>query len=332
MAPLSVLFVGGTGTISSACAAAVVAAGAELTVLVRGTTTDRPLPAEAEVLLADARDRSAVRSVTGKREFDCVVDFVAYTPEHVEADIETWTGRTGQYVFISSASAYQKPVSRLPILESTPLSNPFWSYSRAKIACEDLLVQRYRDDGFPVTIVRPSHTYDRTSVPLTGGWTDVERMRRHKPVVVHGDGTSLWVLTHHEDFARAFVALLGNRQTLGDVFHITGDQLLTWDQIYRELGRAAGVEPEIVHLASEAIASVAPEWGPSLLGDKAHSVAFDNAKIRSIAPGWEATIPFAAGAREIVEWHDGDPARRAVDPDTDATIERLLVAAGRVVG
>ncbi|MGI8446497.1 MAG: NAD-dependent epimerase/dehydratase family protein, partial [Streptosporangiaceae bacterium] len=210
MSSLRVLFLGGTGVISSASARRAVDAGVDLSVITRGQTRARPLPAAARVLHGDARDPDQVRELLGHREFDAVVDWVAFTPEHVQADIDTFRGRAGQYVFISSASAYQTPPSRLPIVESTPLRNPFWAYSRDKIACEDLLVRAYREEGFPATIVRPSHTYDATLVPLDGGWTALARMRQGKPVIVHGDGTSLWTLTHHRDFAQGFVPLLGH--------------------------------------------------------------------------------------------------------------------------
>ncbi len=323
------LFVGGTGIISSACASRAIEVGIDLHVVNRGATRTRALPKEAHVLVADARDAGSMRRVLGELEFDAVVDFVAYTPDHVRADLELFRGRVGQYVFISSASAYQKPPGRLPVTESTPLRNPYWAYSRDKIACEDVLVAAYRENGFPATIVRPSHTYDRTSVPFPGGWGVVERMRRGAPIVVHGDGTSLWTLTHHVDFARAFVALLGEPRAIGDSFHITSDEVLTWDQIARCFGDAAGVVPTIVHVPSTVIAAVDPEWGAELLGDKADSMVFDNRKVKSLVPGWAATVPFAAGAREIVAWFDADPARRAVDPRFDATCDELVVAWGR---
>ena len=323
MSALSVLFVGGTGKISSACVARALEASMDVFVLNRATTTARPLPAGVTTIKADIRDAASVRGALGQREFDVVADFVVMTEEHVLQDIEIFGGRTAQYVFVSSASAYQKPVARLPIVESTPLCNPFWQYSRDKIACEGLLADAYRATEFPVTVVRPSHTYDKTMVPFDGGWTVVERMRRGKPVVVHGDGTSLWTLTHHDDFARAFVALLGNPQAVGDTFHVTSDEVLTWNQIHEIVARAAGAEPRLVHVSSETIATVLPEWGPGLLGDKSHCLVFDNTKIRRVAPGWEATIPFSRGAREVVEWFDGDPARRAVDPRVDEAMDAL---------
>ncbi|WP_282944830.1 SDR family oxidoreductase [Cellulomonas endometrii] len=321
---LRVLFIGGTGVISSASTRLAVERGLDVTVLNRGSSSTRPLPDGAELVQADVRDPDSVRAALGDREFDAVVDWVAFTPEHVATDVDLFAGRTGQYVFISSASAYQTPPERLPVTESTPLRNPHWRYSRDKIACEDLLVRAYRDTGFPATVVRPSHTYDRTLTPLDGGWTAVERMRRGTEVVVHGDGTSLWTLTHHEDFARGFVPLLGHPRTLGEAFHITSDDVLTWDQIVRALATAAGVEPRIVHVPSDAIAAADPEWGAGLLGDKAHSMVFDTTKLRRVVPGFEATIPFEQGAREIVAWHDADPARRQVDARLDGVMDALV--------
>jgi nucleoside-diphosphate-sugar epimerase len=320
------LFIGGTGVISTACVRRAVEQGFEVSVLNRGATSSRPIPPEVRVLAADVRDPQAVSDALGDSEFDVVADFMAFTPDHIQADIDRFAGRIGQFVFISSASAYQTPPARMPVLESTPLRNPFWQYSRDKIACEDLLVAAYRDDAFPVTIVRPSHTYDHTLVPFDGGWTAIARMRRGAPVVVHGDGASLWTLTHHTDFARAFVGLLGNPRVVGDTFHITSDEALPWDQIARLMAEAAGVEPTIVHVPSDAVAALDLEWGAGLLGDKAHSMVFDNTKIKSAVPGWVATVPFAQGAREIVEWHDADPGRQVVEPELDAVMDRLVAA------
>jgi nucleoside-diphosphate-sugar epimerase len=321
---LRVLFIGGSGVISSACSQLAVERGIDLTVLNRGRSEDRPLPAEATVLRADIADRAAVAGVLGEREFDAVVDWVAFTPDQVQADIEMFGGRTRQYVFISSASAYQTPPERVPVVESTPLRNPFWQYSRDKIACEDLLVSAHREDGFPMTIVRPSHTYDKTLVPFDGGWTVVDRMRQGKPVVVHGDGTSLWTLTHHKDFARGFVPLLGRRSALGEAFHITSDEAPTWNAIAHMLADAAGVEADIVHVPSDAIAAADSDWGAGLLGDKAHSMLFDNSKLRQLVPDFAATIPFETGARAIVAWYDEDASRRQVDAHLDAVMDSLV--------
>lgn len=313
VAPRSILFIGGTGVISAAAAERAAALGHRLTILNRGRST-RPGPDGAEVLHADVRDAAAVREVLGSREFDAVADFISYTPDQAQAALELFSGRTGQYVFISSASAYQKPPARLPILESTPLKNPFWQYSRDKITCEELLFRAYRDEDFPVTVVRPSHTYDRTKIAILGGWTDIHRMRAGLPVMVHGDGTSLWTLTHSRDFAKAFAGLLGRPQAVGESYTITSDEYLPWNQIYALFARAAGVAaPELVHVASETIAAHSPDLGPSLLGDRSHSVVFDNTKIKSLVPDCNATIPFADGAREIVQWHDNHPELQTVD-------------------
>ena len=321
---LRVLFIGGSGIISSACARLAVERGVDLYVLNRGASSNRPVPDEATQLRGDIRDLGSVKAALGSLEFDAVVDWVAFTADHVQADLDLFRGRTRQYVFISSASAYQTPPERLPVTESTPLRNPYWRYSQDKIACEDVLVRAYREEGFPATIVRPSHTYDQTTVPFDGGWTALARLRQGKPMVVHGDGTSLWTLTHHRDFARGFVPLLGHDRTLGEAFHLTSDDVLTWDQIARSLATAAGVEPRIVHVPSDAIAAADPDWGAGLLGDKAHSLVFDNSKLRSVVPDYRATIPFEQGAREIVAWHDADAARQNVDARLDAVMDRLV--------
>ncbi|MDQ0675487.1 nucleoside-diphosphate-sugar epimerase [Pseudarthrobacter siccitolerans] len=313
VAPKSILFVGGTGVISAAAAQRAVALGHRLTILNRGRST-RPVPEGVETLSADVRDISAVREALGGREFDAVADFITYTPDQAKASLDLFAGRSGQYVFISSASAYQKPPTRLPIRESTPLKNPFWQYSRDKIACEELFYEAYREQDFPVTVVRPSHTYDRTKIAMVGGWTDIHRMRAGLPVMVHGDGTSLWTLTHSQDFAKAFVGLLGRPQAVGESYTITSDEYLPWNQIYQLFARAAGVrEPELVHVASETIAAHSDELGANLLGDRSHSVVFDNTKIKSLVPDYVATIPFADGAREIVDWYDANPDLQVVD-------------------
>jgi nucleoside-diphosphate-sugar epimerase len=323
---LRVLFIGGSGVISSACSQLAVERGIDLVVLNRGTTTLRPLPAQATMLRADIRDPAAVKDALGDLEFDAVVNWIAYMPDHVRADIEAFRDRTRQYVFISSASAYQTPPARLPVVESTPLHNPYWQYSRDKIACEGLLATAYRAQKFPATIVRPSHTYDKTLVPFDGGWTIVNRMRQGREIVVHGDGTSLWTLTHHTDFARGFVPLLGHPATIGEAFHITSDEVLTWNQIAEALAAAAGADPRIVHVPSDAIAAADAEWGAGLLGDKAHSLVFDTSKLRRLVPDFAATIPFHQGAREIVAWHDEDASRQLIDPRLDGVMDQLVHA------
>jgi len=319
---MRVLFIGGTGIISSACSELALKRGHELTLLNRGKSK-RPAPAGAEILVADIRDGEAARSALGGRKWDAVVDFISFTPEHVENALAAFEGRTAQYVFISSASAYRKPPAALPAVESNLLDNPYWEYSRNKIACEKLLEEKYRG-GWPVTIVRPSHTYDKTLLPMDGGWYVVERMLKAQDVIVHGDGSSLWTLTHHRDFAVGLVGLLGQSFALGEAFHITSDEWLSWDEIFRIVGRAFGAEPRIVHAPSDVIARFNPEWGAGLLGDKAHSMIFDNSKIRRIVPDFRPSIPFSLGAREIAEWYMADPDRRTCDPDFAEKYERIL--------
>ena len=274
----------------------------------------------------DYSDTQSVNSALKGKEFDVVVNWITFTPDQIERDIEFYRNRVGQFIFISSASAYQTPPASLPVTESTILDNPFWEYSRNKIACEERLVQAYRDEKFPITIVRPSHTYDHTSFPFSGGYTNVERMRSNKPVIVYGDGTSLWTLTHNKDFAKAFVGLLGHNHAIGETFHITSDEWLTWNQIFQLVANAAGVKnPNLVHVPSEVIASFDPDWGAGLLGDKSHSMIFDNSKIKRVVPGYKAEIPYSKGVREIIAWHDEDPARQSIDPVFDKMIEKILI-------
>ena len=320
---MKVLFIGGTGIISSACSQLAIERGIELYLLNRGLTR-RPVPDGAQILIGDIRDRNSVKSALGSRHFEVVVDWVAFVPEQIENDLELFRGRTQQYIFISSASAYQTPPAKLPVTESTPLSNPFWEYSRNKIACEERLMRAYHEERFPITIVRPSHTYDRTSLPMHGGYTIVERMRKGQKVIVHGDGSSLWVLTHHRDFAKGFVGLLGNRRAIGEAFQITSDELLTWNQIFEIVAEAAGTRADIVHIPSEIITRYDSEWGDSLLGDKTHSMIFDNSKIKRIVPDFAATIPFTQGAEEIIKWYDANPEHKIIDAALNKTIDQII--------
>ncbi|MEV4736266.1 MULTISPECIES: NAD-dependent epimerase/dehydratase family protein [unclassified Microbacterium] len=322
MSATSVLFIGGTGIISSAASEFAARRGMEVTMLNRGRSRREPADG-IEVLTADASDADAVDAALAGREFDVVVDMIAFTPAQVQRDIDRFEGRTGQYVFISSASAYQKPVAHLPITESTPLRNPFWQYSRDKIACEDLLTAAYRDRGFPMTVVRPSHTYDKWTIPAFGGWTAIDRIRRGEEIVVHGDGTSLWTLTHSSDFAVGFVGLLGNPLAFGDTFQITSDFVYTWNEIYGMLGRAAGAEPRIRYATSAAIEEAVPERAGQLTGDMAHSVVFDNSKIRRLVPDFAPTVGLHTAAREIIDWHDTHPELQRVDPAMNALFDGL---------
>ncbi|GAB3228221.1 SDR family oxidoreductase [Glycomyces halotolerans] len=328
MSNLKVLFIGGSGVISTACVREAVRQGIDVTVLNRGESQMRLLPAEVARLTADAGDPDAVLAAIGDREYDAVVNWVNFVPEQVQRDIDLFRGRTGQYVFISSASCYQTPPVRMPVVESTPLKNPYWQYSRDKIACEELLVAAYRDIDFPMTIVRPSHTYDETMLPIHGGWTAVQRMRDGRPSIVHGDGTSLWTLTHSRDFAVGFVGLLGKSAAIGEPFHITGDEAPTWNQIFLDIASAAGVdEPELVHVASDAILASDPDWGAGLIGDKSNTMLFDNAKIKSLVPEFgRSTTPFKEGAREIIAWYDAHPEYQVVDDKLDSLMDRLAEA------
>lgn len=324
-AHMRVLFIGGTGIISSACSELALERGIELSLLSRGSSP-RPIPKGVKVLSGDIRDPQSARRALGTQEFDAVADFISFVPEHIQAGIELFSGRTGQFIFISSASAYKKPVDNWPLTESTPLHNPHWQYSRNKIACEELLVRAYRENAFPATIVRPSHTYDKTLLPFDPyqcGYTVLQRMQQGKPVILHGDGTSLWVLTHHRDFAKGFVGLLGNPKAVGESFHITSDELLSWNQIYGAVARALGVEPRLVHVPSAIIAREHPDWGAGLLGDKAHTVIFDNTKIKRFVPGFECTIPFARGAEEIVQFYAKNPNFEPLNPTIDSLMDRL---------
>lgn len=323
---MKVLFIGGTGIISSACSRLALQRGMDLYLLNRGTSI-RPIPVGAKTLTGDIRDLKSARAALGDLTFDAVVDWVIYTPDQLEADLNLFRGRTAQFVFISSASAYQTPPALLPVTESTLLDNPYWQYSRNKIACEERLVRAYREEKFPFTVVRPSHTYDETLFPFHGGYSVIDRMLKGKPVIVHGDGTSLWTLTHHDDFARGFVGLLGNPHAIGDAVHITSDEWLSWNQIFETYAHAAGVsQPKLCHVPSDLINAFDPEWGAGLLGDKANSMVFDNSKIKRLVPDYHAPIPLARGAAETLAWYNADPTRRKVDAAFDALCDRIVAA------
>jgi nucleoside-diphosphate-sugar epimerase len=327
---MKVLFIGGTGIISTASTHLAIERGIEVTLLNRGRHAARP-PAGAKTLAADIEDAAAVSQALAGASFDAVVDWIAFEPVHVERDIALFRGRTRQYIFISSASVYQKPATHYPITESTPLANPFWEYSQQKIACEERLMRAFRDEGFPVTIVRPSHTYGETQITLAiNSWaksyTAVDRMRRGKKVIVPGDGSSLWVITHNTDFAKGLVGLLAREQAIGHAFHITGDEVMGWDQWYRLTAEAAGVEPQLVHMASDFIAACIPEARGGLLGDKAVSALYDNTKIKRFVPGYCATVPFTQGIRQTLAWFDADPSRRQIDDEANARWDNLIEA------
>jgi nucleoside-diphosphate-sugar epimerase len=332
---MKALFIGGTGLISSACSDFALAAGWDLALLNRGTDPRYPIPAGARHLAGDIRgDRETLRALLRGLTFDAVVDWLAYTPDDIGRDLNLFRENTRQFVFISSASCYQKPPGHYRITEQTPLENPFWEYSRNKIACEERLMREHRERGFPVTIVRPSLTYGPSQIPLcVGSWkhpfTVMDRMRRGCEVIVPGDGTSLWALTWNGDFAAGFVPLLGREETLGEAFHITSDEVLTWDQIYTEAARAAGAEPRLVHIPSDLIAAHDPESAGTLLGDKSRSAVFDNTKIRRFVPAFAPQVPWAEGVRRALEWFDSEPARRTIDEEANRRWDALLAAYAR---
>jgi nucleoside-diphosphate-sugar epimerase len=333
MQNMRVLFIGGSGNISTACGSLALASGMDLFILTRGKQ-EKPELAHATFLTADINNPSAVNKALAGTTFDVVVNFIAYAPEEVERDIQLFSGRCGQYIFISSASAYQKPPSHHLITESTPLANPYWDYSRDKIACEDLLMEAYREKGFPATIVRPSHTYETVIPAAIGSWEDftlIERMRQGKEIIIHGDGTSLWTMTHSRDFAKGFVGLLGNMQSLGHSFHITSEEVLTWNQIYEAMAEAAGVGLNAVHISSDFICRIADGMGQAwmrgnLLGDKANSAIFDNSKIKRFVPDYMANIPFRKGIKRTVEWFDTHPQKIRIDEGNNKLMDAILDA------
>lgn len=327
---MKVLFIGGTGTISSAAARLAAAQGAELTLLTRGNRPEL-VPSGAECLKADISDREAAGALLSGRSFDAVADFNVMTPEDAERDVALFSGRTDQFVFISSASAYQKPPVNYPVTESAPLGNPFWRYARDKIACEEIFTRAYRSGGFPVTIIRPSHTYGDRNVPVAvhgrnGSWQVLSRMRAGKPVIVHGDGLTLWTLTHADDFAQGFCGLLGNPHAIGEAVHITSDEAITWNDAYEAIGRALGVKPNLVHIPSDFLAAADPRLLGTLLGDKAYCGVFDNSKIKRLVPGFRAKIRFADGVKRGVGYLLSHPEAQIPDPEFDAWCDRVVAA------
>jgi nucleoside-diphosphate-sugar epimerase len=324
---MKALFIGGSGFISTAVSRLAVAKGIELFWLNRGQR-------KAEVpgvhhLIADVHQPDQARRVLNGHQFDVVVDWIAFTEDDIERDLALFRGRAGQFFFISTASAYQKP-PRFPIItESTPLYNPVWKYSQDKIACELRLLRAYREEAFPATIVRPSLTYEPNFPIAIGGWdsyTLIDRLKNGRPIIVHGDGSSLWVVTHSEDFARGFVGLFGNEQAIGQAFHITSDEVLTWNQIYEIMAEAVGVQANMVHIASDFIVRVAPSQTGNLLGDKAWSAIFDNSKIKAFVPGFQAVIPFRDGIRRTLAWFDAEESRRRIDQAVNAEMDHILAA------
>jgi nucleoside-diphosphate-sugar epimerase len=320
---MRVLFLGGAGMIGSAAAAEAVERGAEVTIVTR-SEPKREVAAGIRALRADVRDEAALHEVLGGEEFDAVVNWVGYVPDDVRAHPKLFEGSVGQYVYISTCSVFARPVPSLPVTESSPRSQPVFGYPRDKIACELLLEDAHRAGGFPLTIARPSHVYDRTVLPILSGWTAIERMRAGKPVVVHGDGTSLWSLMHARDFARALVPLLGLGHAIGESVNVVSGDILTWDQIHLELAAAAGVRaPVLRHSSSEAIAEHVPGWRDVLEHDFRHSMLFDTGKLRRLVPGFAPATSFSEGAREVLAYYDAHPEAQRTNRDLDRAFDVL---------
>jgi len=323
------LFIGGTGTISSACSALAAEKGFDLTVLNRGN--DPGLPPGVKQLTADINDEAAVAGLIKDMVFDVVADFIAYTPVQAERSVRLFSGKTRQFIFISSASAYQKPLSDAVITESTPLANPYWQYSRDKIAIEDLLLKEYRDNGFPITIVRPSHTYSSRSIALglegtKGSFQVLRRILDGKPVIVPGDGTTWWTITHNTDFAKGFVGLMGNVHAIGEAFHITSDESLTWNGIYDIIGGILGREVNKLHVSADMLCKFNPGWEGGLIGDKCASVRFDNSKLKRAVPDYCATVRFDQGVEQTLAYILSHPERQIPDPEFEAVSDRIVEA------
>lgn len=328
---MKVLFIGGTGIISSACTDLAIAKGFELYHLNRGNSSSiRAIPDGVHQLTTDVRSFEQTAAVLEGHQFDAVVDWISFVPEHLEHNLKLFRGKTKQFLFISSASAYQTPPVKLPVTEETPLENPYWEYSRNKIACEDFLKTNAPQYGMNYTIVRPSHTYDKTLLPFDEGYTVIDRMLKGKPVVVLGDGTSIWTLTNHKDFAVGLVGLLNNPKAMNDVFQITSDEWLSWDRIFTLVGRAFGVEPKLVHIPSEIIASYLPQIGAGLLGDKMHSMIFDNTKIKSVVPEFNCQIPFEEGVKAIAAWYTSGKANTTVDDNLNQIFDEMIAAVATI--
>lgn len=326
---MKILFIGGTGIISKASAELAVERGMDITLLNRGQRGKIP---GTKQIVADISDLDATRKILGDNYWDVVVDFISFRPDDLEKRLELFRGKLGQFIFISSASAYQKPVIDYLVTESTPLVNPFWDYSRDKIACEDYLADELRDNGFPATIVRPSYTYGETVIPLSfNSWqhpyTVIERMRKGLPVIIPGDGTSLWQLTHNADFAKGLLGLFGHQASIGHAFHITSDEVLNWNQIFEATAEAAGVDKlDVVHIASDFIVACMPGQLGGLHGDKSSSVVLDNSKIKRFVPNYVATRRYRDGIKRSIAWYDADPARRTVDATVNASFDKLITA------
>jgi len=312
--------------ISTACSELCIDNGYDLYLLNRGQSLRVP-PAKAKIINADIRDTRAVKTILAKKKFDVVVDWIAYTEEHVKNDFEIFGDKTYQYIFISSASAYHKPPLKLPITEDTPLHNPFWTYSQGKIDCENFLMKLFTEENFPVTICRPSHTYDKTRFPLYGNYTAFSRMKQNKSIIIHGDGNTLWTLTNTRDFAKGFIGLLGNSKCIGEAYHITSDETMTWNQIAETIALAARLELKITHIPAEFITKYDEEWGSNITGDKGYDTVFNNSKIRSIIPQFKAVIPYREGIKEVIAWYS-EPKNQLVNSEIDLLMDKMIAEYG----
>ncbi len=324
---MKVLFIGGTGNISTSISKLCIEKGIELYLLNRETRKVE-IPG-AKIIKDDISNLEQTISLLKDHKWDAVVNWIAFNVNDIERDIKLFSNKTKQYIFISSASAYQKPPSHPVITESTPLYNPFWDYSQNKIACEERLNHEYQNKNFPVTIVRPSLTYDTVIPVIMGGWTEytiIDRIKKGKEIIVHGDGSSLWIVTHAEDFAKGFLGLIGHQQAIGHSFHITSDEVLTWEQIYQALAEAVGVEANMVHISSDFIVNCEKSLIGSLLGDKSYSVIFDNTKIKTFVPDFRATIPFNQGIKRTLAWFESDSKRQIINKESNEMIDRILKA------
>ena len=321
---LKVLLIGGTGNISSSVSHLILEKGYSLTILNRGK---RETIEGAEHLNADINDKSALKDVLKNRTWDVVASFITFNEADAIRDISAFQGRTGQFIFVSSASCYQKPVTSYPITESVPLNNPYSEYAQNKISAEETFMKAYRETGFPVTIVRPSHTYaTRFPLPVGGGneYTIIDRMKKGLPIISPGDGTSLWTITHSDDFAKGFTGLFSLQKAIGNAYHITSDEVLTWDDIYKTIGKAIGVEPIIIHAPSDIIALEDPVAVANLIGDKKWSLIFDNSKIKNAVPDFCCTIPFSIGIRRTLSWFEEKEERRIISAKTNRTIDGVI--------
>ena len=326
---MNALLIGGTGTISMAITRLLAEKGWEVHLLNRGNRKAE-VPQGVHWIQADISDEQAVAQILQGRHFDCVCEFIGFLPEQVERDIRLFEGKTSQYLYISSASAYHKPATDYRITEGTTLANPYWEYSRNKIACEEVLMKAYREHQFPVTIIRPSHTYDNRNVPLgvhgdKGSYQVIKRMLQGKPVIIHGDGTSLWTMTHNTDFAKGYVGLMGNPHAIGEAFQITNDENLTWNQIYAAIARVLGVELKAFHVSSEFLAATGKyDLLGSLIGDKANSVVFDNSKLKRAVPDFVPTVRFEQGIRDTIENIMAHPELQKEDPEFDEWCDKVI--------